>query len=406
LADALSGLGLDDLTDVELLDVIAEWERVTAWTQSRQLAAMAAFTRRREARGQLEFPVDEIALVIGMSRCAAGDRIHLAEQLDQRLPATAEALNRGLINLPKVRAVVDATDMLDPAATAAVEQRVLPDAERQTVGQLRAALARAVLAADPGGAETRHQRARQGRKVTLNPQPDGMAGLWALLPADHAAAVYGAIDEHARRQPADDRSMDARRADALVALITGADTTPTHPLVQITVSAATLLGLDNAPGELAGYGPIPAEMARRIAEDRTGTWRRILTDPATGAVLDVGHTTYRPSASLTRHVTARDGTCRFPGCRQPARRCDLDHVQAWPAGPTAANNLIALCRHHHRLKHSGLWSITTTGNGTVTWTTPTGRTHTTHPPPAAARLNKHMLNNRPPFPNHRARAPR
>jgi hypothetical protein len=387
LAGALADLDLEQLTDAELVDVIAEWERVTAWTQSRRFVAMAAFTRRREARGDREFPVDEVALAIGLSRSAAGDRLNIAVQLEQRLPATADALARGQINLPKVRAVVDATSVLDPATAAAVEQRVLPNAERQTVGQLRAALAKAVLAADPAGAETRHQQARQGRKVTLNPQPDGMAGLWALLPADQAAAVYGAIDAHARQQPADDRSMDARRADALIALITGADTTPMHPLIQITVPVTTLLGLDDAPGDLAGYGPIPAEMARRIAEDVTGTWRRILTDPPTGAVLDVGRTTYRPPAGITRHVTARDATCRFPNCRQPARRCDLDHVQPWPEGPTAASNLIALCRHHHRLKHSGRWQIVTTGNGTVTWTTPTGRIHTTHPPPAGARLN-------------------
>jgi hypothetical protein len=381
LADALAGLDLRSLSDAELIDVISEWERVTAWVQARQLAAIAAFTRRREAGGEREFPVDEVAVAIGMSRAAAGDRVNIAVALAQRLPATAAALSRGQINLPKVRAVVDATAVLDPAVAAAVEQRVLPNAEHQTVGQVRAALAKAVLAEDPAGAETRHERACQDRKVTLHPQPEGMSGLWALLPADAAAAVYGAIDAHARQQPADDRGMDARRADALVALVTGADTTPMRPLVQITMPATTLLGQDEAPAELAGYGPIPAGMARRIAEDVTGTWRRILTDPVTGAVLDVGATTYRPPAAITRHVVMRDVTCRFPGCRQPAHRCDLDHVQPWPAGPTAASNLIALCRRHHRLKHSGRWSVTVGGDNTVTWTTPTGRKYTTHPPP-------------------------
>ena len=69
-------------------------------------------------------------------------------------------------------------------------------------------------------------------------------------------------------------------------------------------------------------------MARRIAAH--GTWRRLLTDPATGAVLDYGTTRYTPPADLVEHVIARDRTCRFPTCSQPARRCQLDHTI--PAG--------------------------------------------------------------------------
>src|SRR6185503_2715705 len=124
----------------------------------------------------------------------------IATALEQRLPATAAAMTSGLINLPKVRVIVEATAVLDPATAAAVEQRVLPEAEQQTVGKLRSALAKAVIAEDPGGAEVRHERAKKGRKVTLIPQPEGMAALWALLPADSAAAVYAAVDALARQQ--------------------------------------------------------------------------------------------------------------------------------------------------------------------------------------------------------------
>jgi hypothetical protein len=85
--------------------------------------------------------------------------------------------------------------------------------------------------------------------------------------------------------------------------------------VQVTVAATTLLGLDNHPGELAGYGPITAQTARHLAAD--ATWRRILTDPISGTVLDVGRTTYRPPQALADHVRIRDRTCRFPGCRHP-----------------------------------------------------------------------------------------
>jgi hypothetical protein len=152
--------------------------------------------------------------------------------------------------------------------------------------------------------------------------------------------------------------------------------------VQVTVPATTLLGTSDQPGELAGYGSIPAALARRIAEDPRATWHRLLTDPIDGSLLDYGRRTYRPPANLNDHVRARDVTCRFPGCQQPSRRCDLDHTQAYPAGPTSADNLGALCRRHHRLKHETDWTLTQ-HQGNFIWTSPTGRTYTRTPEPIA-----------------------
>lgn len=127
--------------------------------------------------------------------------------------------------------------------------------------------------------------------------------------------------------------MDQRRADALVDLILGrssitdnADGTdgnrrhwwwfhfaPTE--VQVTVSAETLAGVSDEPGELAGYGPITASHARDLAHG-DARWRRILFDHTTGRVLDVAtrpaEPSYRPSATLSRTIPARDSTCRFP----------------------------------------------------------------------------------------------
>jgi hypothetical protein len=91
---------------------------------------------------------------------------------------------------------------------------------------------------------------------------------------------------------------------------------------------------------------------------------------------------YEPSAALARFVRARDQHCQHPGCGMPASRCDLDHITPWPAGPTTAGNLVALCRHHHRLKHSPRWTLTKTPNGTLEWTTPSGRTIQVEPPSA------------------------
>jgi hypothetical protein len=153
--------------------------------------------------------------------------------------------------------------------------------------------------------------------------------------------------------------------------------------VRVVVAATTLLGLDDAPGELAGHGPIPADLAREIAADPTGTWQRILTDPVSGALLDVGRTSYTPPAAMAEHVRVRDRTCRFPGCRQPAERCDLDHVRRYPDGPTSRCNLCTECRHHHRLKHESDWQLDNDPDdpAVMTWTSPAGKSYTTRPRP-------------------------
>ena len=86
--------------------------------------------------------------------------------------------------------------------------------------------------------------------------------------------------------------------------------------------------------------------------------------------------TRRELAALVR---ARDGRCRFPGCSIAARFCDLDHVRPWPTGPTAARNLLTLCRRHHRIKQRPGWRLRLAPDGTATWTDPTGRERTTAP---------------------------
>jgi hypothetical protein len=139
------------------------------------------------------------------------------------------------------------------------------------------------------------------------------------------------------------------------------------------------MGVDERPGELAGYGPITAGMAREIAAD--GVWRRLLTDPATGTLLDYGDTTYSPPAGLARHVRARDKTCAFPTCTRPADACDLDHNTPFPKGPTAAGNLHAKCRRAHRLKDQAGWHTEQLPDGSVLWVTPTGHVRVRPPQP-------------------------
>ena len=154
-----------------------------------------------------------------------------------------------------------------------------------------------------------------------------------------------------------------------------------RPSIQVTIAASTLMGLDHQPAELDGYGPITAAMARRIAADPTAQWRVLLTDDD-GLVTAAGSRTYRPPADMTRTVIARDVHCCFPGCRRTARYNDLDHIQAYqPGDQTAQATLMSLCRRHHRLKHSGNWTVTRDDTTNITtWTDKRGRTYRTRPP--------------------------
>jgi hypothetical protein len=129
--------------------------------------------------------------------------------------------------------------------------------------------------------------------------------------------------------------------------------------------------------ELLGYGAIDRGDGRRLAGGAPG-WDRVLVEPATGSVLSVDR--YRPSEQMRRTLGARDRHCRFPGCRVPVSRCDLDHtVDAALGGATATDNLAHLCRGHHVLKHHSDWTVTQQAGGELRWTSPAGRTYVDRP---------------------------
>ena len=154
--------------------------------------------------------------------------------------------------------------------------------------------------------------------------------------------------------------------------------------VQVVISIETLLGLDDQPADLVGHGPITAHTARDLAFNTGSTWRRLITDPITGYLLDYGRTTYRPPTALADHVRARDLTCRTPNCDRPATKCDLDHVISWPVGTTSEHNLATECENDHRFKHEGRWThqLSTDPDhppGTIVMISPTGHLYLSYP---------------------------
>ena len=155
--------------------------------------------------------------------------------------------------------------------------------------------------------------------------------------------------------------------------------------VRVTIGWDVLAGFSDRPGELEGHGPIPAEMARRLAGDPQAWWRRLLTDPVTGTAAHLDARRYRPPGQMADFVRSRDMTCAAPGCRVAASRCDLDHVAPFEhhlpgggAGPTRADKLKPECRRHHLIKTHGQWSaeLGPDPDGgsapVIIWTSPSG----------------------------------
>ncbi len=335
-----------------------------------------------------EFVADEIAVALHCTRMAAAARYALALAAVTH-PALMSVWSAGAIDARKVHVICDGLRDVSSPAVDDLAAQAAAYAAGHTAPELRRWLARRVIAADPGMAEVRRTRAVAGRRVAVTPLPDGVSELLALLPSVQARQVYDTVNAVAMAADADDmRTMDQRRADALFDLLCGrAD--PPQVTIAVTIPADTLLGEGAAPGEVAGVGPVTSGEALQLAGAGTGAtthdvvFRGLLTDPGSGALVDVSERQYRPSARLERAVRARDGMCRFPGCSRSAvstrSGTDLDHTVPWPRGATTASNLAVLCRHHHRLKHSSGWSADLAPDGVMTWTTPSGQRVRTYP---------------------------
>ncbi len=158
-----------------------------------------------------------------------------------------------------------------------------------------------------------------------------------------------------------------------------------RPHLTVTMSLSTLMALDQLPAHLEGYGAITAELAMTIAAAAASVTVAVV-NPTTGSPQHAsGRFGYRPSQKQRDIVTTLATTCRFPSCRQPAWRCDLDHRDAYDhdaphrGGPTCPCNLDPHCRHHHLLKHHTDWTARRAPDGSMFWTSPTGHLYTDAP---------------------------
>ena len=330
----------------------------------------------------------EIRAALRLTRRTADNEIDLANVLSSRLPQVGQALADGKIDLRRARVISYGTCHLDADTARQVVDMVIADASRLTSGQLHARIRKHCFEADPEETKNRYQQALQERKVVKEANTTGTANIYLTdLPPDAAAEAYAHINAIALSLTGDGRSIDQLRADVALDLLTGQHTHKTtgKGSINLTVDLKTLAGLDEAPGELAGYGPVIADIARQVSEQQQNTeWRFIVTDPTTGLVVHNGTTKRRHNKEQGRWVTARNRTCVSPGCRMPAEESDLDHTKPWAqTGHTTVDELCPLCRFDHCQRHKHGWTYIPIGGGDYVWTSRLGHKYTTsgRPPP-------------------------
>jgi hypothetical protein len=387
------------LTAAARIDYLAALERQTSWLQAlmqRAVVAVAGTAPSENDGSGIFFGVDDseredISTALRLSPNTAQMRIDIARTLVNFLPNTCSALATGDISPAHAAVIAKETaaairDGLSEASIFSIEERAIAHAEFHTPAQVATHLRTALAKISPEIFEDVVERARDTRRVSCYRESDGMSTIVAILPAEDAQIVMNALESFIRGsdevdvKSGDGRSTDMKRADALTAIASAtlasnsARVTPhRRPItVNVTIDLPTLLGLAENPGQLAGYGAIPASVARALACD--GKWKRFITDPQTGVLLDYGRESYEPPQPLVDFLIARDRICRFPGCRRSAALSDIDHAQSWETGgSTSVENLGALCRRHHRLKTHGGWSVESSPDGSCIWKSPLGK---------------------------------
>jgi hypothetical protein len=381
LAAGLMQLRSGLVSEADSVRVVALWVGVKAWCDAQAMRSLSDCCPSHDTH-DAELTVHEVAAMTHTSEISTGTELALMMQVRDALPLSWEALNAATLTLAHVKALARVLSVVSSDVSVRVEAAVVPQAVAKgwTPAELRSAARRALIAVDPDGAADRAEKAREHSDVRLYGDDHEMASLVATADAVTSRVLMDAIDASAQamKRDGDARSVGQLRVAALAAAVLGEQAAKPRTEVLVTIDLATLLGLTRNPGELAGYGPITDETARSLAQD--AMLRRLITDPVTGQVLDLGRTSYRPSAGLRRFIEARDQTCRFPGCTRRAIRCDLDHGIGYDeSGCTDRANLHALCRTHHNLKTERFWCVDMHPDGSETWTSHLGFRYTKRP---------------------------
>lgn len=340
------------------LDEIERAVRVLEAERSRRLAEF----ERRGAHADDGF-LSVSAWLVARHRLAASTatrRVRMARAIDA-MPQAAEAFSAGELSDAAVALLASARDV-DPDAFARSEEALLQAARTLPVASLRSVIEYWRQAQDLAEAEREEDARFERRNLNVSPTLGGTVRVDGDLDPetgqDLISALRAVMDADARAQPGPElRRPGQRRADALGQICRSWMDRSDRPAIlgerPHVVVTLDLEALEGRAGrsELQDAGPITPGAARRIACDAKVS--RVITNGPTQP-LEIGRASRVIPPSLRRAVVVRDGGCRFPGCGRPSGWCDAHHVRHWAeGGETSFDNLLLLCRPHHRAIHRG-----------------------------------------------------
>ena len=357
------------LEDLPLLSYAMRRGRIS-YSKVRALTRVATPANERRLLGFAECApasyVERLARAwrrVDMAEEAADEqRRHERRQLTTWVDDDGMVVIRGRLS-PEVGAVVRRA--LEAAGDRLWKEAPPEEAAETSYGQRQAdalgLVAESALAADldRGTAGDRYQVVLHVEAETLRAGTSGQAtDVRALAPAVATADVPA---ETPAGHAAAVASTETRRT-------AGTDVSAETPAVAAAdVSAETPAG--HAALEDADGLRVSAQTARRMACDAGAV---VMQHAPDGAVLDVGRKTRTIPPALRRALQARDQQCRFPGCS--ARRCDAHHVRHWAdGGRTRLDNLVLLCRRHHRAVHEEGFTVRMSASGEAEFRWPDGR---------------------------------
>ncbi len=389
--------------DTERVDLLATLETLKcacAAAQARVTVSFEASQRREQAakglpaRKQGKGVASQVALARHESPVKGNRFLGLSRALVTEMPQTLAALAAGRINEWRATIIVRETATLSAVHRARVDAELAGRLDTLGDRGVEREARKIAYRLDPASALRRARTARSDRRVTVRPAPDTMSYLTGFLPAEQGIAVHTALTRHADslRARGDTRSRGQIMADTLVERVTGQTRATGSPAeIQLVMTDGALLGQDSTPARLAGYGPLPAAVARavlRASADATKgaqVWvRRLYTSPTDGELVAMDSRRRFFPAGIRRFLVVRDEVCRNAWCDAPIRH--VDHpVPVADGGETSVDNGQGLCELCNQAKEAPGWSATPTRAGrrtaqTVTVTTPTGHSYTTRAP--------------------------